>query len=166
MNAKKKKTRARRRSKKTDGIDPVDLQVGQRFRQARIMRGMTQAELGETIGVSFQAIQKYENGENRVSASRLLKAAQLLSRSVAFFFEDVEQGRAVIASETSGLSREEIDLVRHYRQIPDERLRDHILQMTKLIGNVEGAGAKTKRSSANAKSVPRHRKARSGGSNQ
>ncbi len=106
---------------------------------------MSQDELGAGIGVSFQAVQKYEHGENRVSASRLLKAAQLLDRSISFFFEEVENGRAVIASEISGFSREEIELVRHYRQIPDARLRGHMLEMTKQIGSVEAAGSHAKR---------------------
>src|SRR5579864_7533232 len=101
---------------------------------------MSQAELGDDIGVTFQAVQKYECGENRISASRLFKAAQLLGRPVPFFFEDVEQGRTVIASEPGSFTREEIDLIRHYRQIPDAQLRDHMLQMTKQIVTVEGRG--------------------------
>lgn len=144
---------ARRRTVREDGPDPIDVHVGHRLRQARLLAGMSQDELGAGIGVSFQAVQKYEHGENRVSASRLLKAAQLLGRSISFFFEDVEQGRgevaesarAVITSETSGFSREEIELVRHYRQIPDARLREHMLQMTKQIGYPEGMRSRAKR---------------------
>jgi transcriptional regulator with XRE-family HTH domain len=135
-----KRTRARRRTVREDGPEPVDVHVGHRLRQARFLAGMSQGELGAGIGVTFQAVQKYECGENRISASRLFKAAQLLGRQVPFFFEDAEQGRAVIASEPSGFSREEIDLIRHYRQIPDERLREHMLEMTKQIGTVEGRG--------------------------
>jgi len=127
----------RRHTIQKDGPDPIDVQVGHRLRQARFLAGVSQSELGAGIGVSFQAVQKYECGENRISASRLFKAAQLLRRPASFFFEDVEQGRAVIASEPSGFSREEIDLIRHYRQITDEQLRDHMLQMMMRIGTVE-----------------------------
>ena len=133
----------RRRTVREDGPDPVDVHVGHRLRQARLLAGMSQDELGDGIGVSFQAVQKYEHGENRVSASRLFKAAQLLDRPVSFFFEDVEAARAAKANDD--FSREEIELIRHYRQLPDDKLRDELLQMTKQIGKVEGIGSRTKR---------------------
>ena len=65
------------------------MHVGRRLRQARFLAGMSQEELGAGIGVSFQAVQKYEHGENRLSASRLYKAARLLDRPVSFFFEEL-----------------------------------------------------------------------------
>lgn len=78
--------------------DPIDVHVGHRLRQARLLAGMSQDELGAGIGVSFQAVQKYEHGENRVNASRLLQAAQLLGRSISFFFEDIGSVPATRAS--------------------------------------------------------------------
>jgi transcriptional regulator with XRE-family HTH domain len=143
---------ARRHTVREDGPDPIDVHVGHRLRQARLLAGMSQDDLGAGVGVSFQAVQKYEHGENRVSASRLLKAAELLNRPISFFFEEL--GGATTVSESSGFSREEIKLVRHFRQIPDERLRAHLLQMTKQMGTFEGAKSQTK---------PRRRKARSVG---
>jgi len=125
----------RRRTIREHGPDPVDVHVGHRLRQARFLAGMSQEELGTGIGVSFQAVQKYEHGENRLSASRLFKAARLLDRPISFFFEEL--GGEALAKESNGFSREEIELVRHFRQIPSEEVREHLLQMTKRIGSLD-----------------------------
>jgi transcriptional regulator with XRE-family HTH domain len=130
----------RRRTIREHGPDPVDVHVGRRLRQARFLAGMSQEELGVGIGVSFQAVQKYEHGENRLSASRLYKAAKLLDRPVSFFFEELGGGTPSAVSD--GFSREEIELVRHFRQIPSEEVREHLLQMTKRIGGLESAVSK------------------------
>lgn len=132
----------RRRTIREHGPDPVDVHVGRRLRQARFLAGMSQEELGAGIGVSFQAVQKYEHGENRLSASRLYKAAQLLDRPVAFFFEELGD-RAESAAK--GFTRDEIELVRHFRQIPSEDVREHLLQMTKRIGGIDTAEAAAER---------------------
>jgi len=139
----------RRRTIPEHGPDPVDVHVGRRLRQARFLAGMSQEELGEGIGVSFQAVQKYEHGENRLSASRLFKAARLLDRAVSFFFEEL--GGEAATKESNGFSREEIELVRHFRQIPSDEVREHLLQMTKRIGSLESVqgtakGAATRQS--------------------
>ena len=130
-------TGRRRRTIREHGPDPVDVHVGRRLRQARFLAGMSQEELGAGIGVSFQAVQKYEHGENRLSASRLYKAARLLDRPVSFFFEELSGAAA--GAESNGFSRDEIDLVRHFRQIPSDEVREHLLQMTKRIGALEAA---------------------------
>lgn len=127
--------RRQRRTVREHGPDPVDVHVGGRLRQARLLAGMSQEELGEGIGVSFQAVQKYEQGENRLSASRLFRAAQLLEQPVAYFFEALEGDRA--AGPAPSFSREEIDLVRHYRRIASHEVRDHLLQVARQIGEVE-----------------------------
>src|ERR1700733_2077463 len=109
---------ARRRLRRTvreHGPDPVDVHVGRRLRQARLLAGLSQEELGDGIGVSFQAVQKYEQGENRLSASRLYRAAKLLEQSVAFFFDALEGEPPTGA--TTVFTRDEIDLVRHFRLI-------------------------------------------------
>src|SRR5271154_7637768 len=79
-----------RRTVREHGPDPVDVHVGKRLRQARLLAGLSQEELGDGIGVSFQAVQKYEQGENRLSASRLFRAAKLLDRPVSFFFDELD----------------------------------------------------------------------------
>lgn len=71
-------------------IDPVDVFVGQRLRAERLRRGVSQTELGAGIGVTFQQVQKYERGSNRVSASTLAKAAGVLGVKVAEFFPKTE----------------------------------------------------------------------------
>lgn len=142
-NKSENQTGRRRRTIREHGPDPVDVHVGRRLRQARFLAGMSQEELGAGIGVSFQAVQKYEHGENRLSASRLYKSARLLERPISFFFEEL--GSEAVAKESNGFSREEIELVRHFRQIPSDEVREHLLQMTKRIGSLDTtpAGAKT-----------------------
>lgn len=70
---------------------PLDRHVGRRVRLRRTLLGLTQQELGEQIGVTFQQIQKYERGTNRISASRLWEIARVLKVPVAFFFEDFQE---------------------------------------------------------------------------
>jgi transcriptional regulator with XRE-family HTH domain len=120
------------------GPDPVDVHVGKRLRYARLLRGTSQEELGEGIGVSFQAVQKYEQGENRLSASRLFRAAALLEQGVAFFFDDLDSGKP--AGGSADFSRDELELIRHYRQIANEDVRDHLLQVAKRISELEASG--------------------------
>ncbi len=78
-------------------IHPIDKLVGARIRQARWLKGMTQAQLGEAAGCKFQQIQKYETGANRVSASRLWEVARALDRPLSYFFES-ENGPEAAAS--------------------------------------------------------------------
>ena len=68
--------------------NPIDIHVGSRVRLRRMMLGMSQEKLGEQLGITFQQIQKYEKGTNRIGASRLQHIARVLSVPVAFFFED------------------------------------------------------------------------------
>jgi transcriptional regulator with XRE-family HTH domain len=123
-----------RRTVREHGPDPIDVHVGGRLRQARLLAGLSQEELGSGIGVSFQAVQKYEHGENRLSASRLFRAAKLLGRPVSFFFDDLDG--AASSNGESAFSRDEIELVRHYRQITSNEVREHLLQVTKRIGGI------------------------------
>lgn len=69
---------------------PVDAHVGQGVRSRRVLRGMTQSVLAEQIGLTFQQLQKYESGANRISASRLWEIAQILDVPVASFFDGLE----------------------------------------------------------------------------
>jgi transcriptional regulator with XRE-family HTH domain len=134
-----RKERRPRRTVREHGPGPVDVHVGRRLRQARLLAGLSQEDLGDGIGVSFQAVQKYEQGENRLSASRLFRAAQLLAQSVAYFFHELESGATAADAGASEFSRDEIDLVRHYRRIASHDVRDHLLQVAKRIGEVESS---------------------------
>jgi transcriptional regulator with XRE-family HTH domain len=78
----------KRQTVKDGGPDPVDVHVGNRARLRRMVLGLSQVELAEKIGVSFQQIQKYERGMNRISASTLYRYADTLSVPVSFFFEE------------------------------------------------------------------------------
>lgn len=124
----------RRRTASKDGPDPIDVHVGRRLRQARILADLSQEQLGEAIGVSFQAVQKYETGENRLSASRLLRAARTLARSLAFFFEDIEEAGLGLPQMPT-LSREELEMVRHWRSIGDDQVRTQMLLLVKKMGS-------------------------------
>ena len=68
---------------------PVDIHVGARLRFKRKLLGLSQAALGETLGLTFQQIQKYENGANRISAIRLYQVASIFDVPISFFFEDM-----------------------------------------------------------------------------
>ena len=68
--------------------NPIDIHVGSRIRLRRTMLGMSQEKLGESLGITFQQIQKYEKGTNRVGASRLQNIASILNVPVSFFFDD------------------------------------------------------------------------------
>src|ERR1700710_2084452 len=104
-------TRRRRHTAKEHGPDPIDLHVGAQLRLARELSGMTQTEVGRALGMSFQVIQKYEQGEIRISASRLFQLAKLLLKSPDYFFEGLAASDAPGIGE---LNRSDIDLIRGF----------------------------------------------------
>ena len=69
---------------------PVDIHVGGRLKEIRTMRGLTQSNVADQLGISFQQLQKYETGANRISASRMFELARLLNVTPSFFFEGLE----------------------------------------------------------------------------
>ncbi len=104
---------------------PVDLHVGQRIRQRRCMAGLTQQQLGESVGIRFQQIQKYETGTNRISASRIWDIAAAMEVPVSFFFEGLD-GQAPDTGEARSdifTDKETLDLVRAYYAIPENQRR-------------------------------------------
>src|ERR687884_1352845 len=91
-----------RREMKRNGVNQdIDRHVGARIRERRIMLGLTQQQLADLIGVTYQQAHKYERGINRVSAGRLFEIAQVLTVEVSYFFDGVEEqsGRPVSARE-------------------------------------------------------------------
>ena len=121
---------------------PIDLYVGGRMRLRRIQLGLSQGALASKIGVSFQAVQKYESGDIRISASRLYDVAQVLEVSPAFFFEGYPDGLVAknIAQEVSPTSetfdrREVMSLIRGYYGIRDQQLQSDILRLISKLGN-------------------------------
>lgn len=119
---------------------PIDLYVGRRIRMRRMLIAMNQQTLAKRLNVTFQQIQKYEIGANRVSASRLVQTAEVLGVEVDYFFDGYTGAKLSEAQELERQLWEEpetLDLVRHYCAIPDPRLRARFLDLAKAA---EGAG--------------------------
>lgn len=136
--------------------NPIDIHVGQRVRQRRTLLGMSQEKLGQALGLTFQQVQKYERGANRVGASRLFEMACILDVPVGYFFEDIDAGTAArgrahasgVGEETSlpyevdpMNKRETLELVRAYYRIGDPRVRRRLFEMTKALA-VEARAAR------------------------
>jgi transcriptional regulator with XRE-family HTH domain len=124
--------------------NPVDIHVGGRIRLRRNMLGMSQEKLGESLGITFQQIQKYEKGSNRVGASRLQAIAGILSVPVSFFFEDAPgqeaHGAKGLAEEGSPSfvvdflnSAEGLQLNRAFVRISDVKVRRRIIDLVKAL---------------------------------
>ncbi|MGP1253907.1 MAG: helix-turn-helix domain-containing protein [Kiloniellales bacterium] len=142
-------TTQRPRGRGGDGPNPVDVHVGQRVRQRRTLLGMSQEKLGEAIGLTFQQVQKYERGANRVSASRLYDLARVLDTDINFFFEEMhdevaqrspgqlrglaEQPEPYEAEPDPMAKRETLELVRAYYRIHDPQVRKRLFEMTKAL---------------------------------
>jgi len=124
-------SRRRRHTAKEHGPDPIDVHVGRQLRLARELAGLTQTDIGKKLGMSFQVVQKYEQGEIRVSASRLFQLSVLMDKPVAYFFEGFEVG----AEGQNEMRRDEIDLVRAYRLIRSQELRQCLQRLLREIGS-------------------------------
>lgn len=134
--------------------DPVDVHVGSRVRMRRTLLGLSQEKLGEALGLTFQQVQKYERGANRIGASRLHQISRILDVPVTFFFEEMSQDVAAFAGDSSatptaaGLAeaqagfdqdplakRETLELVRAYYRITDPKVRRRVFELTKSLAN-------------------------------
>ncbi len=118
--------------------NPVDVHVGKRIRVRRLLLGMNQETLANRLGLTFQQVQKYEGGANRVSASRLSAVADILGVPISYFFADLPAADTEMSAEESTrrerLERPEtIELVRFYYAIPDPAIRLRFLDMVKAI---------------------------------
>ncbi len=109
---------------------PVDVHVGARVRQRRVLLGMTQTDLGDVIGVTFQQVQKYERGTSRISASKLFKLSQVLEVSIEYFFDHMPP---VVAARPM-ITQETLKLVRAYYEIEDAKIRKRVYELTKTLG--------------------------------
>lgn len=114
----------------TSRTQDIDRYVGARIRERRIMMGLTQQQLADLIGVTYQQAHKYERGINRVSAGRLFEVAQVLSVPVNYFFDglDQESDRAISPRERMCL-----ELARNFAQIPNERHQEALSQLARVL---------------------------------
>jgi transcriptional regulator with XRE-family HTH domain len=123
-------TASARRS--TSRTQDIDRHVGARIRERRIMLGLTQQQLADLIGVTYQQAHKYERGINRVSAGRLFEVAQVLSVPVSYFFDGLEQ------ESERGISPRErmcLELARNFAQIPNERHQEALSQLARALAS-------------------------------
>ncbi len=122
--------------------DPVDIHVGQKIRQRRMLAGISQEKLASALGITFQQVQKYENGTNRVSASRLYAVSKFLKVPVSFFFDGIgstQQSGLAVAEKVEGLDLENLSnketgqLIAAYYAIEDKGSRKTALEMIKQL---------------------------------
>ncbi len=142
--------------RKTKGVpDIIDKHVGKQLKNRRILIGLSQEKLAEHIGVTFQQVQKYERGSNRISASRLYSFSKLLEVSIDYFYDGLpgisaqkaiygmsdnkQQGFNSAPDHSKNIpedlmtQKETIDLVRSYYSVDDEKKRKDILKMVKTM---------------------------------
>lgn len=128
--------------------NPIDIHVGSRVRLRRTMSGMSQEKLGDALGITFQQIQKYEKGANRIGASRLQQISNVLNTPISFFFEDAPgtpSNSEAGFSETSSTnyvvdflsSSEGLQLNRAFVKIEDPKVRRKLVELAKALANEE-----------------------------
>jgi transcriptional regulator with XRE-family HTH domain len=133
---------------------PIDVHVGGRIRLRRTLMGMSQERLGDALGLTFQQVQKYERGVNRVGASRLFDLSRVLDVPISFFFDDMPESLTstfggTARRQTSGADhtdpfgddtlnrRETLELVRAYYRITDPTVRKRMFDLIKSMGPAE-----------------------------
>lgn len=115
----------------------VDRLVGDRIRRRRILMGLTQDQLGEALGISYQQIQKYETGANRVSAGRLYLIAECLDVTPGWFFDPVKSDATSDDFNQLRSSRLVMEFVRGFARIEDERVKSLLVSLIKAMADVE-----------------------------
>ena len=125
-----------RRTIAKHGPHPIDVQVGSRVRLRRTLLGLNQTQLGERLGLTFQQIQKYERGVNRISASRLYQMSHILDVPVSSFFDDLDEGASAWSPDDILLKRETLEFVRAYYRIGNPALRKRMFEMTKAMASL------------------------------
>lgn len=134
-------------------LSPIDLAIAHRIRQRRLELDLSQPAVAERLGITFQQLQKYELGKNRISAGRLFQLAQVLQTTIQYFYE----GSTVIAQAAAGLAEEgavfegpvagdAVDLVIAFSRISEPDMRESILSTAKAAAAREGGDSRNKRS--------------------
>ena len=145
------------RKRGSTAYNPIDVHVGARLRARRTLLGLSQTALGDAMGISFQQLQKYEGGSNRISASRLYDVSKLLDVDISYFFDEMDQATesespARLIQQKSRRSpqkppksedplhkRETLEFVRAYYRITDPKIRGHV---RKLIQTTASASSR------------------------
>ncbi len=135
--------------------NPIDVHVGKRLRLRRTLLGMSQERLGELLSLTFQQIQKYERGVNRIGSSRLYELGQILDVPVSFFFDEMVDVALAQKSQAGALglddnadrsrqdqrgevpleSRETLELIKAYYRINDAQVRKRLFELAKALGS-------------------------------
>lgn len=139
----------------TGNPNPIDVHVGIRVRLRRTLLGLSQGQLGKAVGLTFQQVQKYERGSNRISASRLFDLSRALDVPINFFFDAMDEGveaqsPARIAMPDTGAlpiggdliilgQTETLELVRAYYRITDDNLRRRVYELAKAMAEALAA---------------------------
>ncbi len=128
--------------------NPIDVHVGGRVRLRRTLLGMSQEKLGEALGLTFQQVQKYERGANRIGASRLFDLSRVLEVPVSYFYEDMDDEMMAASprhmvratedppefEDTVMIQRETLELVRAYYRIRDPEVRKRVQELARALG--------------------------------
>jgi len=143
---------------RSENPDPIDIYVGSRLRMRRNLVGLSQEQLGKALGLTFQQIQKYERGINRMGSSRLFQIAKTLSVPVSYFFEEIPEALTLSgqpgfaddeqtpmtapASEKQGdydilRRRETLELIRAYYRIQDNKQRRKVYELIRSMSDEE-----------------------------
>jgi transcriptional regulator with XRE-family HTH domain len=132
----------------TKSPNPVDRHVGSRVRMRRMMIGMSQEKLGEALGITFQQIQKYEKGTNRISASRLQQTARVLGVSIEYLYEGAPQAEGEAAAGFAEgpspaymaelTTTDGLNLLKAFASIKDPRIRRRIVDLVRALGESKG----------------------------
>ena len=129
-----------RRTIAEHGPHPVDVHVGGRVRLRRTLLGMSQTNLGNALGLTYQQIQKNEWGTNRIGASRLYKLSLIFGVPVEYFFEGFEEGAPTRSPDDVMAKTETLELVRAYFRICDPKVRDIMRHLIQAMA--KGAGSR------------------------
>ena len=133
---------------------PIDVHVGGRVRLRRTMVGMSQDRLADSLGLTFQQIQKYEKGVNRIGASRVFEISRILGVPIQFFFDDydIDTGRSYGFAEAGPddgaammellNSPEGVQLCKHFASITDPKIRKRVLELVKSLSDDDGAASR------------------------
>jgi transcriptional regulator with XRE-family HTH domain len=133
--------------------NPIDIHVGSRVRFRRMLLGMSQEKLGQKLGLTFQQVQKYEKGINRIGASRLFDLAQVLGVSVEFFYEEAPAGEIPVDAASDGFSdkadettivdflrsRDGLELNKAFVRITDPKARRAIVELVRSLAENDNA---------------------------